>query len=39
LVTTAAGRSEAHAFYERLGYGLTGRRYVKEITSIGIDPA
>ena len=27
VVTTALHRSGAHAFYERLGYGHTGRRY------------
>ncbi len=26
-VTTALQRSDAHAFYERIGYALTGRRY------------
>ncbi|MEO6877018.1 MAG: GNAT family N-acetyltransferase [Gemmatimonadaceae bacterium] len=26
-VTTALQRSDAHAFYERIGYVLTGRRY------------
>ena len=30
LVTTAIHRSDAHAFYERLGYTFTGRRYVKQ---------
>jgi GNAT superfamily N-acetyltransferase len=29
-VTTASHRSDAHLFYERLGYSLTGRRYVKQ---------
>ncbi len=28
-VTTALHRSDAHAFYERIGYALTGRRYGK----------
>jgi GNAT superfamily N-acetyltransferase len=28
-VTTALQRSDAHAFYERIGYALTGRRYGK----------
>lgn len=30
LVTTANQRSDAHAFYERLGYTFTGRRYAKQ---------
>ena len=29
LVNTANHRGDAHAFYERLGFGFTGRRYVK----------
>jgi GNAT superfamily N-acetyltransferase len=29
FLTTAADRSDAHAFYERLGFEHTGRRYVK----------
>ena len=29
-VTTAGHRAGAHAFYERLGYQHTGRRYVKQ---------
>jgi GNAT superfamily N-acetyltransferase len=29
-VTTASHRDGAHAFYERLGYQHTGRRYVKQ---------
>ena len=29
-VTTANQRAGAHAFYERLGYAHTGRRYVKQ---------
>jgi ribosomal protein S18 acetylase RimI-like enzyme len=29
VVTTANRRSDAHAFYERLGYVFTGRRYRK----------
>lgn len=30
LVTTANQRAAAHAFYERLGYAFTGRRYAKQ---------
>jgi GNAT superfamily N-acetyltransferase len=30
VVTTALRRSEAHAFYEKLGYTHTGRRYGKD---------
>ncbi len=30
VVTTALRRSEAHAFYERLGFTHTGRRYGKD---------
>ena len=30
VVTTALRRTEAHAFYERLGYTHTGRRYGKD---------
>jgi GNAT superfamily N-acetyltransferase len=29
VVTTALRRAGAHAFYERLGFKFTGRRYVK----------
>ncbi|GMV31715.1 MAG: hypothetical protein AMXMBFR59_38400 [Rhodanobacteraceae bacterium] len=29
VVTTAVHRADAHAFYERLGYILTGRRYTR----------
>jgi len=29
LVTTALRRDGAHAFYERLGYSFSGRRYVR----------
>jgi GNAT superfamily N-acetyltransferase len=29
-VTTANQRSDAHRFYERLGYSFTGRRYAKQ---------
>lgn len=29
VVTTAVHRAGAHAFYERLGYTLTGRRYTR----------
>jgi GNAT superfamily N-acetyltransferase len=32
VVTTALRRAGAHAFYERLGFELTGRRYVRPIT-------
>ncbi|HTD62952.1 MAG TPA: GNAT family N-acetyltransferase [Gemmatimonadaceae bacterium] len=31
VVTTALRRAGAHAFYERLGFEFTGRRYVKLI--------
>lgn len=31
IVTTALRRAGAHAFYERLGFEFTGRRYVKSI--------
>ena len=31
VVTTAAHRAGAHAFYERLGYAVTGRRYAREL--------
>ena len=31
VVTTANHRSGAHAFYERLGYTLSGRRYSKKV--------
>ena len=30
VVTTALRRAGAHAFYERLGFEFTGRRYVKD---------
>jgi GNAT superfamily N-acetyltransferase len=30
VVTTALQRSDAHAFYERIGYRHTGRRYGKD---------
>ena len=30
IVTTALNRSDAHAFYERIGYAHTGRRYGKD---------
>jgi GNAT superfamily N-acetyltransferase len=30
VVTTALQRAEAHAFYERVGYRHTGRRYAKD---------
>lgn len=32
VVTTALRRTEAHAFYERLGYTHTGRRYGKDFS-------
>jgi GNAT superfamily N-acetyltransferase len=31
VLTTALRRAGAHAFYERLGFEFTGRRYVKSI--------
>jgi predicted N-acetyltransferase YhbS len=31
VVTTALQRADAHAFYERLGYAHTGRRYAKAL--------
>lgn len=31
VVTTALRRAGAHAFYERLGFEFTGRRYVKSL--------
>jgi N-acetylglutamate synthase-like GNAT family acetyltransferase len=31
MVTTHVRRADAHAFYERLGFAFTGRRYVREI--------
>jgi GNAT superfamily N-acetyltransferase len=31
MVTTALYRAGAHAFYERMGFEFTGRRYVKSI--------
>jgi GNAT superfamily N-acetyltransferase len=31
VVTTALRRAGAHAFYERIGFEFTGRRYVKSI--------
>lgn len=31
IVTTAEHRAEAHAFYERVGYEYTGRRFAKTI--------
>jgi hypothetical protein len=34
-VTTALHRADAHAFYERLGYAFTGRRYVKTLSVEG----
>ena len=32
VVTTALHRSDAHAFYERVGYTHTGRRYGKDFS-------
>lgn len=32
VVTTALQRSDAHAFYERIGYAHTGRRYGKDFS-------
>ena len=32
MVTTHNRRADAHAFYERLGFEFTGRRYVREIS-------
>jgi GNAT superfamily N-acetyltransferase len=31
LVTTHVRRADAHAFYERIGFELTGRRYVRAL--------
>ena len=31
VLNTAHRRSDAHAFYEALGYEHTGRRYMKEL--------
>jgi GNAT superfamily N-acetyltransferase len=31
MVTTHVRRADAHAFYERIGFELTGRRYVREV--------
>lgn len=31
VVTTAVHRAGAHAFYERIGYELTGRRYARPL--------
>ena len=31
MVTTHNRRADAHAFYERLGFEFTGRRYVRQI--------
>ena len=31
MVTTHVRRADAHAFYERLGFEFTGRRYVRPI--------
>jgi GNAT superfamily N-acetyltransferase len=35
VVTTALKRADAHAFYERLAYVHTGRRYGKDFTAGG----
>ena len=32
MVTTHVRRADAHAFYERLGFEFTGRRYVRSIS-------
>jgi N-acetylglutamate synthase-like GNAT family acetyltransferase len=32
MVTTHVRRADAHAFYERLGFEFTGRRYVRAIS-------
>ena len=32
MVTTHVRRADAHAFYERLGFEFTGRRYVRPIS-------
>ena len=32
-VTTHLRRSDAHSFYERLGFEFTGRRYVRRLTA------
>jgi N-acetylglutamate synthase-like GNAT family acetyltransferase len=34
FLTTAAHRAGAHAFYERLGFEHTGRRYAKVVASV-----
>jgi GNAT superfamily N-acetyltransferase len=31
MVTTHLRRADAHAFYERLGFDFTGRRYLKAL--------
>ena len=31
IVTTHVRRTDAHAFYEHIGFELTGRRYVKRL--------
>ena len=33
VVNTGNHRDDAHAFYERVGYSFTGRRYAKTIVS------
>lgn len=37
-VTTALDRDGAHAFYEKVGYAHTGRRYGKDFPTPGQDP-
>jgi len=32
IVTTALRRTDAHAFYEKIGFAHTGRRYAKDFT-------
>jgi GNAT superfamily N-acetyltransferase len=36
-VTTALARSGAHAFYEKVGYAHTGRRYGKDFPALELD--
>jgi len=37
-VTTALDRAGAHAFYERIGYAHTGRRYAKDFSTVDHGP-
>jgi len=37
VLNTAHRRADAHAFYEALGYEHTGRRYAKDLQSLGRD--